>query len=140
MSSPERPEQAERQDRAEHPEGRPRTQGQTRVADQVLQRIATYALSEVDEVGGVARRVLGVPLGQDRTAAKPRVQAHVDGRIATLQMTVSVVYPAPVRQVAHRVRDHVAGRVAEFTGLDVRQVDGEVASLVQERSQGRRVR
>lgn len=128
MIAPERP--------AERGDGR----GRTRIADQVLERIAAHALAEVDHVGGVARRVLGVPLGHDRTSAEPRVDAHVDGRIATLRMTVSVVYPAPVRQVAHRVRDHVAARVAEFTGLDVRQVDVDIASLVQEESQGRQVR
>jgi uncharacterized alkaline shock family protein YloU len=128
-----------------HPEqgdraGGPEERGRTRIADQVLARIATHALSEVDEVGGVARRVLGVPLGQDRGAAEPKVDAHVDGRIATLRMTVSVVYPAPVRQVASRLREHVAGRVSEFTGLDVRQVDVDIASLVEQQSQGRRVR
>lgn len=118
---------------------RPEGRGRTEIADQVLERIATHALTEVEEVGGVARRVLGVPLGQDSTGAAPRVEAHVDGRIATLRMTVSVLYPAPVRRVAHRLREHVIGRVSDMTGLDVRQVDVDIASLVGRRPQGRQV-
>jgi uncharacterized alkaline shock family protein YloU len=131
MTAPGRPESPP----AEPAEER----GRTEIADQVLERIAAHALTEVEEVGGVARRVMGVPLGQDSTQIGPKVDAHVDGRLATLRMTVSVVYPAPVRQVARRVREHVAGRVAEFTGLDVRQVDIDIASLVSAQPQGRRV-
>lgn len=117
----------------------PEQRGRTDIADRVLARIATHALTEVGEVGGVARRVLGVPLGPDSAQTGPRVDAHVDGRLATLRMTVSVVYPAPVRQVARRLREHVAGRVTEMTGLEVRQVDVDIAALVSPQPQGRRV-
>jgi uncharacterized alkaline shock family protein YloU len=113
--------------------------GRLRIADKVLERIATHALAGMDELGGVARRVLGVPLGQDSTGTAPRVEAHVDGRLATLRMTVSVLYPAPVRQVARRARDLVTNRVGEFTGLDIRQVDIDVATLIEPESQRRRV-
>lgn len=100
--------------------------GRTEIADRVLERIAAQALHEVDRAGGVARRVLGVPLGRERG---PQVRAHVDGRLATLQMTVSVTYPEPVRQVTRRLREHVTTRVGELTGLTVRQVDIDVATL-----------
>lgn len=113
--------------------------GRVAISDRVLERIATHALAEVDEVGGVARRVLGVPLGQNGTDIAPRVDARIDGPLATLKMTVSVVYPAPVRQVARTVRDLVAARVGEFTGLDVRQVDVDVATLISSESTHRRV-
>lgn len=113
--------------------------GRLRIADKVLERIATHALAELDDLGGVARRVLGVSIGQDSAEAAPRVEAHVDGRLATLRMTVSVIYPAPVRQVARRARDLVTNRVGEFTGLDIRQVDIDVATLIEPESQKRRV-
>jgi uncharacterized alkaline shock family protein YloU len=103
--------------------------GRTEIADRVLERIAAHALIEVDQTGGAARRVLGVPLGRDRAGRGPQVRAHVDGGLATLQMTVSVAYPAPIRQVTRRLREHVAHRVGELTGLVVRQVDIDVASL-----------
>lgn len=107
------------------------TAGRITIADRVLERIATHTLAEMDEVGGVARRVLGVPLGQNSIETAPRVEAHVDGKLATLRMTVSVAYPAPVRQVARKVREQVAQQVGEYTGLDIRQVDIDVATLIQ---------
>jgi uncharacterized alkaline shock family protein YloU len=113
--------------------------GRLVIADRVLERIATHALAEVDEVGGVARRMLGVPLGASGTGAAPRVDAHVDGHLATLEMTVSVVYPAPVRRAARRVREVVTERIATATGLEIRQVDIDVATLVPAGASRRRV-
>jgi uncharacterized alkaline shock family protein YloU len=106
------------------------TAGRVIIADRVLERIATHAVTEVDDVGGVARRLLGVRLGENGADTAPRVEAHVDGKLATLRMSVSVVYPAPVRQVARRVREHVSQRLAEITGLEIRQVDIDVATLI----------
>lgn len=116
----------------------PETRGRTDIADRVLERIATRALTEVDQASGSARRVLGVPLGRDGTRSAPRVDVHVDGGLATLEMTISVVYPASIRQVARQLRDRVAARVNELTGLEVRQVDISVASLIRtDRGAGR---
>jgi uncharacterized alkaline shock family protein YloU len=113
--------------------------GRVTIADRVLERLATHALADIDEVGGVARRVLGVPVGGSGTDTAPRVDAHVDGHLATLAMTVSVVYPAPVRQVARRLRDVVSERIAEATGLEIRQVDIDIATLVPAAPSRRRV-
>lgn len=114
--------------------------GRTEISDRVLERIATRAVAEVDEIGGAAPRVLGMPLGRDTAGGAARVSAHADGRIAIVRMTLSVTYPAPIRQVAGRVREHVMTRVRELTGLDARQVDIDVASLVPPAERGRRVR
>jgi uncharacterized alkaline shock family protein YloU len=43
---------------------------------------------------------------------------------------MSVRYPAPIRQVTRRVREHVTARVGELTGLDVRHVDIDVPTLI----------
>ncbi|MEO3813692.1 Asp23/Gls24 family envelope stress response protein [Sphaerisporangium sp. B11E5] len=110
--------------------GSPEERGRTRISDRVLERIAATAAAEVDEAGRAARRVLGVPVGHDTTAAPPRVTGHIDGRLAVLRVHLSVAYPAPVREVTRRVRDHVTGRVHELTGLDVRQVDIDVDRLL----------
>jgi uncharacterized alkaline shock family protein YloU len=111
---------------ARSPEGR----GRTEIAERVVEKIAGYALTEVGEAGGVARRVLGVSVGRAGARATPQVDARVDGSLATLRMTVSVVYPAPVRRVTRQLRDHVMTRVAALTGLDVRQVDVDVDTLI----------
>ncbi|MFC6081838.1 Asp23/Gls24 family envelope stress response protein [Sphaerisporangium aureirubrum] len=108
------------------PEGR----GRTRISDRVLEGIAARAAAEVDEAGRAARRVLGVTIGHDAPGATPRVTGHVDGKLATLHVHLSVAYPSPVRQVTRRVRDHVTSRVHDLTGLDVRQIDIDVDRLL----------
>ena len=117
----------------------PEARGRTEIADRVLERIAARAVTEVDQAGGAARRLLGVPLGRDTMRAAPRATAHVDGQIATVQLRMSVIYPAPIRAVARRVRDQIITRVGELTGLDVRQVDIEIARLIRPGTEPRRV-
>jgi uncharacterized alkaline shock family protein YloU len=114
--------------------------GRTGISDRVLERIATRAVMEVDQAGGAAPRLLGMPLGRDVPEGAPRVDAHVDGHIAIVRVTMSVTYPAPIRRVVHRVRDHIVTRVRELTGLETRQVDIDVARLVHPAEPGRRVR
>jgi uncharacterized protein len=60
--------------------------------------------------------------------------------LATLQMTISVVYPTPVPKVARKLRERVSTRVQELTGLDVRQVDISVANLIRPPRREGRVR
>ncbi|GAA3796437.1 hypothetical protein GCM10022226_14660 [Sphaerisporangium flaviroseum] len=113
--------------------------GRTDIANRVLERIATWAVTEVDQVGGGAPRLLGAPLGRGTPGGAPRVSAHVDGHLAIVRVTMSVTYPAPIRQVVHNVREHVRTRVHELTGLDARQVDIDVARLIHPAEQKRRV-
>lgn len=114
----------------------PQCRGRTTIADQVVEKIAAHTLSEVDAAGGMARRFLGVPLGRDAADTAPRVSARIEGELAMLQIRISVVYPAPIREVTRRVRAHVAARVGELTGLQVRQVDISIARLTRaERSE-----
>jgi len=117
----------------------PETRGRTEIADRVLERIAAYVLAEIDETGGAARRVLGVPLGPTGQRTRPQVTAHVDGHLAILQMRITVAYPEPIRQVTRRLRARVASRVGELTGVEVRQVDIDIARLTRPQDQGRRL-
>jgi uncharacterized alkaline shock family protein YloU len=119
--------------------GPPETRGRTEIADRVLERIAARAITEVEQAGGAARRLLGVPLGRDTAQPAARVTAHVDGHLATMALRLSVTYPAPIRQVTRHVRERVTTRVAELTGLDVRQVDIDIAHLTSPGQQRRRV-
>lgn len=114
--------------------------GRTEIADRVLAKIAARALTEIEDAGGAARRVLGVRLGSDSLETTPWVTAKVDGRLATLRMRISVAYPAPVRGVTRRLRELVRTRVGELTGLDVREVGIDVTRLLTTEQSGRRVR
>jgi uncharacterized alkaline shock family protein YloU len=112
------------------------SRGSTEVADRAVARIARQALTEVDDAAPAPHRPLGA-LWRGRPAAD--VSAWVDGSLAVVNMRVSVVYPAPVREVTQRLREHVRAVVGRLTGLDVRQVDIEVARLVPPERPGGRV-
>jgi uncharacterized alkaline shock family protein YloU len=103
--------------------------GSTHVEDTVVEKIAARAVGEVDHVGGAANRVLGVAIGSDHADRSPKVTARVDGSIVTLDVLLSVTYPAPVGRVTREVREHVIERLATLTGLTARQVDITVAAL-----------
>lgn len=113
--------------------------GRTEISDRVVERIAAQAVAEAEHAGGAASRFLGVKLGRDTQDTVAQATARVDGQLATVQLTLSVIYPQPVRQVTRDVRDRVISRVGELTGLDVRQVDIEIASLIVPDPERRRV-
>lgn len=115
----------------------PECRGRTEIAERAVEKIAARALAEVKGAGGTARRVLGVQLGRGSAEAAPQVTAWVDGALAVLWIRISVDYPAPVRDVTRRLRDHLRTRVGDLTGLDVRQVDIDVDLLPAERTGGR---
>lgn len=102
------------------------SRGSTTIDDRVVARIVAEAAAEIGGSGGLGRKVLGVPVPGRRPA---RTEVRVNGDIVTARVAMSVTYPMPVREVARQVRDGVRGRVAELTGLTVRQVDVDVAEL-----------
>jgi uncharacterized alkaline shock family protein YloU len=117
----------------------PERRGSTEIADRVVERIAAQAVGEVDGAHGTARRVLGVATPGGAGQAAPKVAVQVDGQLATVRLTMSVRYPAPIRQVTRRVRDHVVVRVGELTGLQVRHVDIDIPALISPVRHGSRV-
>jgi hypothetical protein len=112
------------------------SRGGTEVTGRAVARLAHQALSEIDEAAPAPRRVLGVPRGRGSAA---EARAWVDGGLAAVTLRVSVAYPAPVREVTQRLREHVRSVVGRLTGLDVRQVDIEIARLVPPEPPERRV-
>ncbi|WP_435159618.1 Asp23/Gls24 family envelope stress response protein [Amycolatopsis sacchari] len=103
--------------------------GRTDIATRAVERLAAYAATEIESVGGSARQVLGVTVGaedQDRAAA---VQAKVDGATAELDVRLSIAYPKPVAATCEEVRSHLVRRVGELTGLAVSRVDITVTAL-----------
>lgn len=123
--------------------------GRISVADSVVARLAARAALEVDDVGSAAPRLLGLDLssgGLDRVGVRsselgqvPGASADVDGALAFIRLTLSVRYPASVRQVAEAVRRRVRERVGQLTGLQVLEVDITVPALVVEPARRPRV-
>jgi uncharacterized alkaline shock family protein YloU len=108
----------------------PGQRGRTTIADRVVARIATRAVTEVALTGGAARQLLGITLGHQTGQGQPRVTARVDGNLAVIELRLTLAYPVAVRSLTREVRRHVIERVASLTGIEVRHVDIEVADLL----------
>jgi uncharacterized alkaline shock family protein YloU len=117
--------------------GDPASRGHLEIADRVIERIAAQAAAEVARATGTSRRLLGVSLGtQDE---RPDVTAHVDGDVATVDVVMSVAWPAPVAEVTEQVRARIVQRLADLADVRTAQVDIRVTALVAERRDDRRV-
>lgn len=109
----------------------PEQRGRTTIADRAVERVAAAAAAEVELATGSARRVLGVPVS---AADLPRVTARVHGDEATVEVDLAVAWPAPVRQVARRVRARVVEQLTDLVGLRDVRVDVRISALVPERA------
>lgn len=107
----------------------PAERGELTIGPTVVEKIAATAATEVEHVGGAARRVAGLALGSDAAAQQPRVSAQVAGDGVAVAVTCSVGYPAPVAKVTEALRRHIGHRIEELTGLHARSVDIAVAAL-----------
>ncbi|GAA3524573.1 hypothetical protein GCM10022222_03910 [Amycolatopsis ultiminotia] len=119
-------------DRAEAAE-----RGELTIEDSVVAAIAARAVREAGDVGGAAGRMLGIGSSDPERPAK--VTARTDGDRVTLDVRLSIAYPASVTKVSERAREHLIRRVGELTGLSVSRVDITVGALHTTHANGRRV-
>jgi uncharacterized alkaline shock family protein YloU len=114
--------------------------GRLVINDRVVEKVAARAVSEVDLATGAPRTVFGQTLGRAREDSPARTAARVDGGLVTVTVSMSVAWPAPVREVAAQVRRRVVQRVEEIVGLRVAEVDIDVPTLLTEHAPAPRVR
>ncbi len=112
--------------------------GETLIAPQVVEKIATRAASEVAGVGGVVQGGLARLLPWVTGDSSAEASADVYRDTVAVDLTVNVRYPEPVRKVTTEVRDHVTRRLAELTGLTATEVNIRVDELVLQRGAARR--
>lgn len=104
--------------------------GITTIAPAVVEKIAGRAATEIDGVGVVAPAGLRKLFSSTPDAhSPPDADARVGMERASVALTISIKYPAPVRTTSTQVRAAVAQRVEQFTGLHVSWVDVTVAQL-----------
>lgn len=124
------PPSALAQSAAAPPSGLRTERGITTIAPAVVEKIAGRAATEIEGVGVVAPAGLRRFFSSTPSADSP---ADADARVglerASVALTISVMYPAPVRSTSARVREIVARRVKELTGLEVSWIDVTVAQL-----------
>ena len=119
--------------------GDPGERGSLTVADRVVERVAGYAVTLVEEASAAPRRVLGVTVGSAAADREASVDARVDGHTATVEATVAIAWPASVRTVTARLREQVRADVGRITGVRVAHVDVDVVSMTAPAARPRRV-
>ncbi len=108
--------------------------GTTSIAESVVAKIAAMSAREVDGVdslGGVLSGALASVVGRIRgdehkTAG---VGVEVGTKQAAVDISLTVMYPASIPQVAESVRQNVISRIESMTGLEVVEVNVAVADL-----------
>jgi uncharacterized alkaline shock family protein YloU len=111
--------------------------GTITISDTVIARLASRAVLEVPDAGGAVPRMLGRPvpgaghLGIRETSLStaPKASADVSGATAQVEVTISVRWPASIRRVTERVRDHLRSRLHALTGLTIAEVRITVTDL-----------
>lgn len=107
----------------------PADRGQTRIADEVVQKIAGIAAREVPGVhdlgGDVARLFTAVRerlhLGEE--SAAQGVSVKLEGKNAEIVVTIVLEFGFQVYSVTDKVREKVISSVENLLGLDVTSVD-----------------
>jgi uncharacterized alkaline shock family protein YloU len=108
------------------------------INDRVVAKMAARAAAEIPDAGAAAPRVLGrsvtgaAVVGARTTSLTglPKASADVDGSVVTLDLSISVRWPASVPEVTSAVRERVCSRVSGLTGLTVAEVSISVTDLV----------
>jgi uncharacterized alkaline shock family protein YloU len=108
------------------------------INDRVVAKMAARAAAEIPDAGAAAPRVLGrsvtsaAVVGARTTSLTglPKASADVDGSVVTLDLSISVRWPASVPEVTTAVRENVCSRVSGLTGLTVAEVSISVTDLV----------
>lgn len=114
--------------------------GATVIRPRVVERVVEQAVREVSDTAGTGRRVLGHTFGVPGTQTPATVRAYVDGPVATVDVDMAVIYPAPVLSVTRRARHHITDRIVALTGLSVRRIDITVVGMTVARPVTPRVR
>ncbi|MFG2036687.1 Asp23/Gls24 family envelope stress response protein [Dactylosporangium sp. NPDC048998] len=106
--------------------------GTTTIADEVVEKIAGIAAREVPgvyDLGGDVARVFAavrdrIGLGESEGESSNRgVSVRLEGRTATVRVTLVIEYGFVVYSVAEKVRTKVIGSVENLLGLEVTAVD-----------------
>ncbi|GAB3471706.1 Asp23/Gls24 family envelope stress response protein [Kineococcus sp. DHX-1] len=112
------------------------SRGALEVKDKAVERIAEAAVFEVP--GVIAAEDTAGTIATALGRAYPRVDVHVAGHRARVQIEIVTAWPRPAAGVAAAVRDHVADRLHTLAALDVDVVDVTVAKVLRPTTPERR--
>jgi uncharacterized alkaline shock family protein YloU len=113
--------------------------GRIDVRDRVVEKIVAAAATEVSAAGAPSPQLLGrtiarVGLGSagpgTELSRAPKVSATVDGRLAFVDVKLSVRWPTSLTSVTEAVRRRIVSRVSDLLGLTVQEINVTVVDLV----------
>jgi uncharacterized alkaline shock family protein YloU len=110
-------------------------EGQTKIADVVVQKIASLSAREVPGVralGGGASRTIGALRGRIPGAGTSHgqgVTVEVGERQVAVDLDVLIEYGIAIPDLARAVRQNVITSIEEMTGLDVVEVNITIVDL-----------
>lgn len=105
------------------------TRGTLTISEKAIEKIAGQAAAEVPGIHGTSGGFLGLGSHSDEDA-RPKVKVQLSGRVAALHISAGVKYPAPLRVTTDRLRQAVKDRVNASCGIEVRQIDIDIQTLV----------
>jgi uncharacterized alkaline shock family protein YloU len=110
-------------------------EGQTKIADVVVQKIASLSAREVPGVrslGGGASRTIGALRGRipgAGTSSGQGVTVEVGERQVAVDLDVLIDYGVSIPELARLLRQNVIAAIEEMTGLDVVEVNITVVDV-----------
>lgn len=113
---------------AERAQDDPGQRGRLTIAPRVVERVAQFAVNEIDSATGSARKVLGIAVGTSSENAQVSATVHDDAADVSVQL--SVRWPASVRDVTEQVRSRIVARLHDIVGIQFAHVAIRVTALV----------
>ncbi|MCL6625745.1 MAG: Asp23/Gls24 family envelope stress response protein [Alicyclobacillus shizuokensis] len=108
--------------------------GKIQIADEVIQVIAGLAATEVEGVldmtGSLAGGITESLLGRRNLSKGVRVQFADDDRSCSIDLSVVLEFGVNIPETGATIQEHVKQTVEGMTGLDVAEVNVNVAAVV----------
>ena len=110
--------------------------GSIKISEEVIETIASVAVSEIDGVCSVgAGLVDGIARRLGKKQLSGGIKASVNEETVTVDINIVVKYGARIPEVAWNVQDNVKKSVELMTGLTVDKVNVHVVDIVQKKSE-----
>lgn len=103
--------------------------GRLTISDKAIEKIAGQIASETPGIHGTAGGFLGIGAHDDEDT-RPKVKVQLHGLTASIHVWAGVRYPTPLRATTERLRERIRTEVSRRCGIDVRQVDIDINTLV----------
>lgn len=107
----------------------PGQRGTLTISEKAIEKVAGQVAANVPGIHGMSGGFLGLG-AQSNEDARPKVSVHLSGLVATIELSVGVSYPAPLRAITERLRTEVQEKVGASCGIRVQQVDIDITTLV----------